>query len=57
MTDEERAKERNRERLEGDEAMMLWTMFMAASMAGGDKPGVAAKNADSAIAEAKRRFL
>lgn len=57
MTDEERAKQRNRDRLEGDDSMMVWTMFMAAAMAGGEKPGIAAKSADQAVSETKKRFL
>lgn len=56
MTDEERAKERNKERLEGDEAMMTFMMLMASSMAGGADAKKAAANADLAIAELKRRF-
>lgn len=54
--DEEAIKERNRERLESD-GMMVWTMFMAAAMAGGEKPGIAAKSADQAVADTKKRFL
>lgn len=63
MTDDERQaqreadrKERNRDKLD-DDAMMTHMMFMAAAMAGGEKPAVAAKSADQAIAELKKRFL
>lgn len=56
MSDEERTKERNREKLEGDEAMHTFMLFLATAMAGGEKPGVAAKNADQAISELKKRF-
>lgn len=53
--DEDAIKERNRERLE-DQAMMVWTLFMAASMAGGARPDAAAKAADSALNLTKARF-
>ena len=56
MTGEERAKERNKERLEGDEAMMSYMMFMMAAMASGADPKKAASHADAAINELKRRF-
>lgn len=56
MTDEERTKQRNKERLEGDEAMMTFAIFFAASLAGGADAKKAAANADLAIAELKRRF-
>jgi hypothetical protein len=56
MTDEERTKQRNKERLEGDEAMMTFILLMAASMAGGADAKKAAANAYLATAELKRRF-
>lgn len=56
MTDEERTKERNRDRLKGDEAMMTHMMFMAAAMAGGEKPNMADKSAASAVGLLKARF-
>lgn len=56
MTDEERTKQRNKERLEGDEAMMTFALFFAASLAGGTDAKKAAANADAAISELKRRF-
>lgn len=51
----EERKRRNKDRLD-DDNMMTWMMFMGAAMAGGEKPGVAAKSADQAIAETRRRF-
>lgn len=39
-----------------ERGVMLFTMFMAAAMAGGDKAGAAAKSADQAIQEVRRRF-
>lgn len=54
--DAERNKRRNLEHLDGDQAMMTWTLFAAAAQAGGHAPLNAAKHADAMIAEAKRRF-
>lgn len=56
MTDEERTKARNKDRLEGDEAMMTFVLLMAASMAGGADAKKAIGQADTAISELKRRF-
>jgi hypothetical protein len=56
MTEEERAKRRNKERLEGDEAMMTFSLFMASAMAGGADAKKAIGQADVAISELKRRF-
>lgn len=56
MTEEDRTKQRNKERLEGDEAMMTFSLFMAASMAGGADAKKAIGQADTAISELKRRF-
>jgi hypothetical protein len=56
MTEEDRTKKRNLERLEGDEAMMTFSLFLAASMASGMDAKKAAGNADQAIAELKKRF-
>lgn len=63
MTDEElaaddalRAKRRNLDRLTGDEAMMTYSLFLGAAMAGGLKAGAAAKEADAAIDALKSRF-
>lgn len=39
-----------------EKGFMLFTMFMAAAMAGGMEAKKAASQADQAIAEAKRRF-
>lgn len=56
MTDEERAKERARERIEEDGGLMMFTLFMAASMAGGSDAKKAIGQADIAVAELKKRF-
>lgn len=55
MTEEDRAKARNKERLD-DDPMQFWMMFCAASMAGGKPVGQAFRDADSVIDEARRRF-
>lgn len=52
----ERRRERNLDRLEGDDAMMTWTLFAGAALAGGLSADKAAKQADALISEAKRRF-
>lgn len=56
MTDEERTKQRNKERLEGDEAMMTFALFVAAAMAGGADAKKAMSQADQVVAELKKRF-
>lgn len=63
MTEAERAaerlqecKRRNLDRLTGDEAMMTYSLFLGAAMAGGLKAGAAAKEADAAIEALKSRF-
>lgn len=39
-----------------EHGMMIFTLFMAAAMAGGDKATAAAKSADQAMQEVRRRF-
>lgn len=51
-----REKERMAERLNGPEAVPLFSAFMAASMASGKTPKLAAGDADVAMAELKKRF-
>lgn len=56
MTEDERTKARNAERLRGDEAMMTFMMLMAAAMAGGKSAKQAAGEADTAVREIEIRF-
>lgn len=56
MTEEERQRQRAKERIEEDGGMMMFTLFMAASMAGGLDAKKAIGQADIAIAELKKRF-
>lgn len=60
MTEEERhaghVKARNLDRLEGDDAMMTFSLFYAAALAGGANAKGAEREADQAIALLKKRF-
>lgn len=54
--EDQRVKQRNSDRLYGDDAMMTFGMFLAAGMAGGADAKKAAVQADQAIAEMSKRF-
>lgn len=56
MTEEERTKKCNAERLSGTEEMMTWSLFVAACLSSGASPAKAAKEADAVIALARERF-
>lgn len=55
MSKEEADKTRNRERIE-DDGMMLFSMFLAAGLAGGRSVAEATKNADGAVNTLRQRF-
>lgn len=55
MSEEDRIKQRNAERL-NDDAMMLHTMFMASALAGGDTAPRADKTAAACVELLKARF-
>lgn len=55
MTEEDRTKQRNRERLD-DEEMMTVSLFIAAAMAGGKKAKDAIGEADLVMAELRKRY-
>lgn len=57
MTDEERTKARNAERLDGDESMMTYMLFLAAAMAGGaTSMANASKYAGQAMDHLRQKF-
>jgi len=55
MTESEHQQARNSDRLR-EEGITFWSLFMAASLAGGARPVDAAKNADAAMDLTKERW-